>query len=133
MDGYPTKYSSFMTRLSRWIRGDWQIISWLGRKSPLDLLSKYKIFDNLRRSVFELSIIIALIYINIVGAVFKLNTIGMEILLVLTAVIPFILELLNYLIAKKEGEEKQKNIHTKNFWIKRNSNKNNNYTWNITI
>ena len=25
MDGYPTKYNSFMNRLSRWIRGDWQI------------------------------------------------------------------------------------------------------------
>ena len=31
MDGYPTKYNSFMNRLSRWIRGDWQIISWLGK------------------------------------------------------------------------------------------------------
>ena len=32
MDGYPTKYSSFMVRLSRWIRGDWQIIEWLKNK-----------------------------------------------------------------------------------------------------
>ena len=29
MDGYPTKYNSFMNRLSRWIRGDWQITNWL--------------------------------------------------------------------------------------------------------
>ncbi len=29
MDGYPTKYNSFMNRLSRWIRGDWQITKWL--------------------------------------------------------------------------------------------------------
>ena len=29
MDGYPTKYNSFMNRLSRWIRGDIQISSWL--------------------------------------------------------------------------------------------------------
>lgn len=27
MDGYPTKYNSFMNRLSRWIRGDWQIFT----------------------------------------------------------------------------------------------------------
>ena len=32
MDGYPTKYTSFMNRLSRWIRGDWQIINWLNYK-----------------------------------------------------------------------------------------------------
>ena len=29
MDGYPSKYTSFMNRLSRWIRGDWQITKWI--------------------------------------------------------------------------------------------------------
>ena len=69
MDGYPTKYNSFMNRLSRWIRGDWQITKWIGWKSPLNLLSKYKIVDNLRRSVIEISIILAVIYCNILGAI----------------------------------------------------------------
>jgi len=41
MDGYPTKYASFMNRLSRWTRGDWQITRWL--KSKLNALSKYLI------------------------------------------------------------------------------------------
>ena len=68
MDGYPSKYTSFMNRLSRWIRGDWQITKWLGNKSPLNLLSKYKIFDNLRRSLFEISIIVGLIYAKIIKA-----------------------------------------------------------------
>ena len=44
MDGYPIKYASFMNRLSRWTRGDWQIAKWL--KSKLNALSKFKIFDN---------------------------------------------------------------------------------------
>ena len=30
MDGYPTGYNSFKTRLHRWIRGDWQVAKWLG-------------------------------------------------------------------------------------------------------
>jgi len=60
MDGYPIKYASFMNRLSRWTRGDWQIIKWLNSK--LNMLSRYKIFDNLRRSLFEISIIILLIW-----------------------------------------------------------------------
>ena len=51
MDGYPTKYASFMNRLARWTRGDWQISGWLNNKK-LNLLSKFKIFDNLRRSLF---------------------------------------------------------------------------------
>lgn len=67
MDGYPTKYNSFMNRLSRWIRGDWQITKWMGIKSPLNLLSKYKIFDNLRRSLMEIAIMIAIVYCNIIG------------------------------------------------------------------
>lgn len=113
MDGYPTKYMSFMNRLSRWIRGDWQITKWLSRKSPLNILSKYKIFDNLRRSLFEISIIIALIYINIIGKAFNINILGINIILILIEIIPFILELINYLIAKREGEEKQKTFTPK--------------------
>lgn len=30
MDGYPSSYNSFKTRLHRWIRGDWQVAKWLG-------------------------------------------------------------------------------------------------------
>lgn len=113
MDGYPTKYTSFMNRLSRWIRGDWQIIKWLSHKSPLNLLSKYKIFDNLRRSVFELSILVALVYINIMRSVYNINILGIGLLLILIEVIPYILDLFNYLVAKKEGEEKQKTFTPK--------------------
>ena len=113
MDGYPTKYTSFMNRLSRWIRGDWQIIKWLGHKSPLNLLSKYKIFDNLRRSLFEISIIIGLLYTNIIRSFYNNNTSKISIILVIIVIIPYILELFNYLIGKKEGEEKQKTFTPK--------------------
>ena len=59
-DSYPEKYLSYMARLHRWIRGDWQLAGRLkahvktetgSEKNPLSLLSRYKIFDNLRRSV----------------------------------------------------------------------------------
>ena len=113
MDGYPTKYTSFMNRLSRWIRGDWQIIKWLGHKSPLNLLSKYKIFDNLRRSVFELSILVAIIYINIIRTIYNIKIFKINLLLILIVIIPYILELFNYLIGKKEGEVKQKTFTPK--------------------
>lgn len=49
IDGYPAKYSAYMQRLHRWIRGDWQILPWLFRDIPA--LGKWKIFDNLRRSL----------------------------------------------------------------------------------
>lgn len=58
---YPPRYSADVSRRHRWVRGDWQIGQWLlprvpgadGRlqKNPLSLLSRWKILDNLRRSL----------------------------------------------------------------------------------
>ena len=117
MDGYPTKYNSFMNRLSRWIRGDWQIIKWI-RNKKLNLLSRYKIFDNLRRSLLEISIIIAMIYINIIGIMYNQKIYGIVTFLVLITIFPYILEVLNKLIFKKEGEKKQKTFAPKITGIK---------------
>ncbi len=99
MDGYPTKYLSFMNRLSRWIRGDWQITNWL-KSEKLNLLSKYKITDNLRRSLLEISILIALIYTYPIK--------WAQIVLMGIVILPQILELVNKWIFKKEGEQKLK-------------------------
>ena len=118
MDGYPTKYNSFMNRLSRWIRGDWQIIKWIGSKSPLNLLSKYKIFDNLRRSFLEISIIIALIYCNIIGAIEQKSIYASVLIMLIAYIFPYILELISKIIFKKEGEEKQKTFEPKISGIK---------------
>ena len=123
MDGYPTKYISFMTRLSRWIRGDWQIIDWVKSKlsffdekekvkkkikNPLNFLSKYKIFDNLRRSVLEISFFIAFIYLLIIKFVFHQKIWMQMSVLWIIVIFPFLLELINRIIFKKEGEAKQK-------------------------
>ena len=58
---YPTQYSSDVNRRHRWIRGDWQIGYWSLPMAPdskrrlsknkLSALSRWKIFDNLRRSL----------------------------------------------------------------------------------
>ncbi len=52
IDGFPARVNSYMVRKQRWIRGDWQIVEWLFKK-PLSGLSKYKILDNLRRSLVD--------------------------------------------------------------------------------
>ena len=77
LDGYPYKYSSWISRLHRWIRGDWQIVDWLfGKvknskgdyeKNPLNCLSKFKILDNLRRSLVEVSLLLSLLVIGLVS------------------------------------------------------------------
>jgi hypothetical protein len=58
---HPSGYSADVSRRHRWIRGDWQIARWLlprvpgfgsrHEKNPLSGLSRWKIFDNLRRSL----------------------------------------------------------------------------------
>lgn len=70
IDAFPSKYSSFASRLHRWVRGDWQLLPLLfkrisghGRgkvKNPLSPLSKWKIFDNLRKSLVAPSLMILL-------------------------------------------------------------------------
>ncbi len=57
----PTSYPEYATRMHRWIRGDWQLLRWLGRRvpmrdgsrarTPLGMLDRWKIADNLRRSL----------------------------------------------------------------------------------
>lgn len=61
LDDYPQSYKTFFTRQHRWTRGDWQIGAWIlpyvrnakGQlvKNQLPLISRWKIADNLRRSL----------------------------------------------------------------------------------
>lgn len=60
IDGYPAFYESSCRRLHRWVRGDWQLIGWLFSKK-ISSLNKWKIFDNLRRSLLAPNLLIALI------------------------------------------------------------------------
>lgn len=56
---FPSNILSAFSRLHRWIRGDWQLISYLIKGRGINLLSKYKILDNLRRSLVPVSFVIA--------------------------------------------------------------------------
>ncbi len=63
IDDYPSHYSAYTRRKHRWLRGDWQIAQWLFSKvpdesgkyvrNPISTISRWKIFDNLRRSLVE--------------------------------------------------------------------------------
>ena len=60
-EDYPSQYAAYARRMHRWVRGDWQIFPWLFSKvpsaggeripSPLAPIDRWKIFDNLRRSL----------------------------------------------------------------------------------
>ena len=101
MDGFPSSYKSYKTRLHRWIRGDYQILSWVAKRK-LNILSKYKIIDNIIRSLIEVCSAILLI-IN-----FKLKSIIVFAVAVTSVIMPYILELVNKILFKKNGEFNQK-------------------------
>lgn len=61
VDGYPAYYNSSCKRLHRWVRGDWQLIPWIFKRTSINRLSKWKIVDNLRRSLLAPSIVILIL------------------------------------------------------------------------
>lgn len=68
---YPSCYSLDVSRRYRWIRGDWQLAGWLlprvpgpdaqRLKNPLSGLSRWKLFDNLRRSLVPAALTLLLL------------------------------------------------------------------------
>ncbi len=69
-DGFPTRYPAYAKREHRWIRGDWQLLPWLGarvptpagrERNPLPLLERWKVFDNLRRSLVPPAAVLLLV------------------------------------------------------------------------
>jgi cyclic beta-1,2-glucan synthetase len=93
-DDFPAKYHAFSRREHRWVRGDWQLLPWLGRQVPrnsgpgaggseqkktndsslaaapcsrptipnvLPLLERWKVLDNLRRSLVPPALVLMLI------------------------------------------------------------------------
>jgi cyclic beta-1,2-glucan synthetase len=72
IEDYPSHYSASNRRKHRWLRGDWQIAEWLtstvpdesGARvpNPISLISRWKILDNLRRSLVEPATLLLLLF-----------------------------------------------------------------------
>ncbi len=68
LDDFPGSYLAQCARVHRWTRGDWQLLPWLGAyapgaggtryRNPLSSLHRWKIIDNLRRSLSPLSLML---------------------------------------------------------------------------
>ena len=71
-DDNPSNYIDDAKRHHRWTRGDWQIIGWLRNKvrnekgekvkNQVNTIGRWKIFDNLRRSVLSLALLVILFF-----------------------------------------------------------------------
>lgn len=70
-DGFPVRCGSYYRRLHRWVRGDWQAAAWMLRtvrvasgekeRNPLPPLDRWKLLDNLRRSLVPVFLVAALL------------------------------------------------------------------------
>ena len=70
-ENVPANYGSYATRQRRWIRGDWQIASWVldhvpsagggSERNPLTFINRWRIFDNLRRSLVPVAALLLLL------------------------------------------------------------------------
>ena len=71
LDDFPSAYHAYARREHRWARGDWQLLPWLMRKvpttrepaidNPLPHLERWKIIDNLRRSLVPPALVVLLV------------------------------------------------------------------------
>ena len=99
LDDYPSKYNTYCLRQERWVRGDFQIVNWLkkhikktNKKNPLNLLSKFKILDNLRRSLLPIFVLASLVL---------MQNLQITIISLIGYIFPTILDVLNYIIFKE--------------------------------
>jgi cellobiose phosphorylase len=70
-EDYPSTYLADVSRRYRWIRGDWQIAAWLRSRAPsadgevvanpISSLSRWKILDNMRRSLVPVALLALLL------------------------------------------------------------------------
>jgi cyclic beta-1,2-glucan synthetase len=102
LDGYPQKYISYIKRNHRWVRGDWQISRWLNSKR-LNEISKFKIFDNLRRSLLKVFSLILLIVSFFIFPLNKFISLTFLAFSIFSIIIMYILEILNYIIFKESN------------------------------
>ena len=72
VEEFPSRYDVAAARQHRWVRGDWQLLPWIfgfrgaGRataraKTPLPLMGRWKLLDNLRRSLSAPAALLALL------------------------------------------------------------------------
>ncbi len=71
LEDYPSNYLVFTNRLHRWVRGDWQLLPWLFPRVPdsqkekvknrFGWVARWKIADNLLRSLLEPSLVALLV------------------------------------------------------------------------
>ncbi|MFM4701925.1 GH36-type glycosyl hydrolase domain-containing protein [Aeromonas bivalvium] len=102
VEEFPSRYDVSAKRQHRWTRGDWQLLAWICQRQrgqeALPLIGRWKMFDNLCRSLLAPSTLLALL----VGWQLPLAAAALASLLLLaTLALPIFLPLVVTLIPRK--------------------------------
>lgn len=129
IDGFPSKYLSDAKRRSRWARGDMQVSPWLFKNVPsknkkknkneILLLSKWKIFDNLRLGFLNITLLLIIIGALLFGIV---NPVWWLLFTLFIVMLPIVFNIINNMhIRKNRKVLKYYNMLTYGFkaWILR--------------
>lgn len=107
LDGFPVNEKNYMKRLHRWIRGDAQNIPFLFKnvegetfyyENPILRISKYQLWDNVRRSVTPFLAVSAIILSAFLSA--KVAFICV-LLVLLSCMMPYLLHIVHSIFTKK--------------------------------
>ena len=96
VEEYPSDYLVRSARQHRWVRGDWQLLPWvLSRRAPVSVIGRWKLLDNLRRSLAPVTLVAALLAGWLLGGVRSLEwTLFLLATLAIPALLPFLKSLI---------------------------------------
>ncbi len=116
-DEFPTHYETNARRVHRWARGDWQLLPWIlgrppsvdGRRAPraLSLISRWKMIDNLRRTLSPPSTFLLLVAGWVLLPVSPLLWTGF---VVATIAMPAAVPVLTGLVPRRRGIAKRSHL-----------------------
>jgi len=105
---FPTNYEVAARRHHRWVRGDWQLLPWiLGRRVRVPNQGRWKMVDNLRRSLAAPSAFLVAVTAWVLPAVPPLLWTG---LFVGSVVVPAAIPVLDGLIPRRWGISKRSHL-----------------------
>ncbi len=129
IEDYPSHYSAYNRRKHRWLRGDWQIVEWLTQyvpdesgvrvPNPISTVSRWKILDNLRRSLVEPATLLLLLFGWLVTGHPVLWTLATICILFVPAWVEFAFGLTRAVVARQTeiAREAASNLFAANFTV----------------
>jgi len=117
VEEFPSRYDVATARQHRWVRGDWQLLPWFlwrgssrrlaGRRRAISLLGRWKMFDNLRRSLSAPTAVLTLL----VGWMLPVaSALIWTTFVVATMVLPALLPVLESMVPRRTGISKRSHL-----------------------